>query len=307
MIPGSPFPRRTFLGRSTSAIAAWATAEALAQDSTAFEGDSADLLRSSDEIWDLHGHLAGLPQRTVEERMHRLLEVADRMHIARLCVYMGLSFSYDPTPDEFRQENDDVLKALQVGGPRTLGFVYLNPKHPRESVDELNRCVQDGPMVGVKLWVATRADDANLDPIIQRATELQAVIFQHTWLKTTGNLPGESTPMELVRLAARHPDAKFICGHTGGNWEQGIRAIRSSPNIATDLAGSDPVSGFTEMAVRELGADRVLYGSDVPGRSFATQLAKVLGADLTDDSRRLILAGNLKRLLEPIMKQKGMS
>jgi predicted TIM-barrel fold metal-dependent hydrolase len=307
MIPGWPFPRRTFLSRSTGVFAACAFAGVLSQDSTPVEAASVDLISGGDEIWDLHGHLAGLPQRTVEDRMHRLLEVADRMHIARLCVYMGLSFSYDPTPDEFRQENDDVLKALKVGGDRTLGFVYLNPKYPRESVEELNRCVQDGPMVGVKLWVATRADDANLNPIIQRATELQAVIFQHTWLKTTGNLPGESTPMELVRLAARHPDAKFICGHTGGNWELGIRAIRSSPNIAADLAGSDPVSGFTEMAVQELGADRILFGSDVPGRSFATQLGKVLGADLPEDSRRLILAGNLKRLLEPIMKQKGTS
>ena len=34
-----------------------------------------------------------------------------------------------------------------------------------------------------------------LDPIVRRAAELKAVVFQHTWLKTTGNLPEESTPM----------------------------------------------------------------------------------------------------------------
>src|SRR3712207_6583780 len=33
------------------------------------------------------------------------------------------------------------------------------------------------------------------------------------------------------------------------------------------------------MAVRELGAERILYGSDAGGRSFASQLAKVTGAD----------------------------
>ena len=32
------------------------------------------------------------------------------------------------------------------------------------------------------------------------------------------------------------------------------------------------------MAVRELGAERVIYGSDVGGRSFASQLGKVMGA-----------------------------
>lgn len=61
------------------------------------------------------------------------------------------------------------------------------------------------------------------------------------------------------------------------------------------------------MAVRELGAERVLYGSDAGGRSFASQLAKVLGADLPERARRLILAGNLKRLLRPILKAKGVS
>ena len=36
-------------------------------------------------------------------------------------------------------------------------------------------------------------------------------------------------------------------------------------NVSADVAGSDPTAGFTEMAVRELGAERVLYGSDVRG------------------------------------------
>jgi uncharacterized protein len=59
------------------------------------------------------------------------------------------------------------------------------------------------------------------------------------------------------------------------------------------------------MAVRELGAERVIYGSDAGGRSFASQLAKVHGADVPDEAKRLILAGNLKRLLGPILKAKG--
>jgi len=58
--------------------------------------------------------------------------------------------------------------------------------------------------------------------------------------------------------------------------------------------------------VRELGAERVLYGSDAGGRSFASQLAKVHGADIPERSKRLILADNLKRLLGPILKKKGL-
>lgn len=258
------------------------------------------------EIWDVHCHLANpLTGRSPEARLGRLLEVANRMGIGRLCVYMGMKWSYDPSPADFREQNDQVLAAIRRWSDRAFGFVYVNPKHPRESIDEINRCVADGPMVGVKLWVAAHADGAELDPLVERAAELKAVIFQHTWIKVSGNLPGESTPMDLVVLAKRHSNATFICGHTGGDWEQGIRAVRAQPNICVDLGGGDPVAGITEMAVRELGAERVLYGSDAPGRSFASQLAKVHGAEIPDDAKRLILAANLKRLLSPILVAKG--
>jgi predicted TIM-barrel fold metal-dependent hydrolase len=258
-------------------------------------------------IWDLHCHLSGVPGDTPEARLKRLLAAADRHGIEKLCVYMGMTWSRDPDPDTFRRENDEVLRAIKAFPDRALGFVYLNPKHLPESLAELERCVADGPMVGVKLWVAERASHPALDPIIQRAAELKAVIFQHTWFKAGGNPDGESSPDDFAQLARRHPDTSIICGHTGGDWELGLRAIRSLPNVFADLAGSDPVAGFTEMAVRELGAGRVIYGSDAGGRSFASQLAKVHGADITDAEKALIFSGNLRMLLQPILTAKGMA
>src|ERR1051325_9207105 len=241
------------------------------------------------EIWDLHCHLNGVSGATPEARLGKLLEYASRLGITRPWVVMGMEGNYAPPPDKMRQASDEVLRALRAFPDRAFGFVYLNPKHAQASLDELNRCVRDGPMVGVKLWVAQHCNAPELDPIIQRATDLKAVVFQHTWLKITGNLPGESTPMELAELAARHPQATLICGHSGGDWEIGLRAIRPHKNVFADLGGGDPTNGVTEMAVRELGPERVIYGSDVPGRSFASQLGKVFGADISPAARRLIL------------------
>src|SRR5258708_33060764 len=127
-----------------------------------------------------------------------------------------MPWSQHPTPEKLRQENDQVLQALQHYHDRAFGFVYVSGEHVEASLAEIDRCVRDGPMVGIKLWVARRADAPELDPVVKRATELKAVVFQHTWIKVTGNLPGESTPMELATLAVRHPGAALICGHTGG-------------------------------------------------------------------------------------------
>ncbi len=257
-------------------------------------------------IWDLHCHIATVEGRTPDERMSRLMELATRMGIERVCIYMGEKWSNDPSPDDFRKQNDDVLQALSHWHHRAFGFVYLNPKHVDASLAEIDRCIAHGPMVGVKLWVAERCNSKNLDPIVERATQLKAVVFQHTWFKTGGNQPGESSPLDLAELAARHPNASIICGHTGGDFERGIRAIRPFKNVSTDLAGADPTNGITDMAVRELGAERVLYGSDAGGRSFASQLSKVYGAQVSDAAKKLIFGENLKRLLTPILKEKGM-
>jgi len=256
-------------------------------------------------IWDVHTHLSGVPGDTPEARLARLVEFADRLGIERLCVSMGMNWSYDPSPDDLRRQNDEVLRAVRCYPKRAFGFVYLSPNHIETSLAELDRCVRDGPMVGVKLWVARRCNAPELDPIVRRATALKAVILQHTYIKATGNLPGESTPMDLAELARRHPDATFICGHTGADWEIGIPAIRDCKNVYADLCGSDPTAGYTEMAVRELGAERVLYGSDAGGRSFASQLAKVFGAEIPESAKRLILGENLRRLLTPMLKAKA--
>ena len=246
-----------------------------------------------------------MPGATPQEKMASFLKIADRFGIDRVVCFMGWPFDADPTPEALRRQNEQVAAAIASAPRRALGYVYVNPRHVDASLEEIERWMRRGPMVGIKLWVAVRCHDRRLDPIVDRVTRLGGVIFQHTWIKTNGNLPGESTPQDLVALAKRHPTAKFICGHTGGNWELGIRAVRRQPNIFVDLAGSEPTAGMTEMAVRELGASRVLFGSDASGRSFASQLAKVYDARISADDRRAILARNLRRLLAPALRSRS--
>ena len=283
--------------RATAAAAVVSEWQPLLAEPSSSEG-------ANETVWDMHGHLTGV-SGTPQERIVQLLKYADRMGIGRLIVFMGYPFSTDPSPQEVRRQNDQVLRAVSHSGGRAFGFVYLNPKHTEESLKELDRCVRDGPMFGIKLWVALRCNDERLDPIVDHAVDLKVPVLQHTWFKATGNLPGESTPDDLAELAGRHPKASFIAAHTGGDWELGIRAIRAAENVTAEICGSDPTAGMVEMAVRELGAERVMYGSDFGGRSFASQLAKVYGADVSEQTKRLILGGNIRRVLEPILTAKG--
>ena len=292
--------RRTLL-KSFCAGSALALAQAKPWE---FRGDS-ELCRNM-RIWDQHAHLGSVPGNTPEERMAFLVKCMDRVGVERLILSQGYSADEHPSPDQIRGENDRVMRAVKAFPDRAYGSVYLSPAYLDFSLQEFDRCVRDGPMVCIgEIEAEARCNVPGMDPIAERAVAMNLPILQHEWLKAGGNKPGESSPFDVVELAKRHPKLQIVCAHTGGNWELGIRAIRDTKNVYAGIAGSDPTSGFVEMAVRELGAERVIYGSDVGGRSFASQIAKVEGANISESDKRLILGGNLRRLLTPMLRRKG--
>ena len=247
-------------------------------------------------IIDSHVHLTRAPGRPVEKAQW-LLRFADRLGIEKLILSLGPRLIETPTPAEIRRDNDFVREVVTALPHRYLGYAYLSVAHPEFSLAEIERCIVNGPMRGIKLWVCRRCNDPAADVICARATELDVPILQHTWLKVTGNTPGESTPADLAELARRHPRQLFIMAHSGGDWEHGIRTIEDVPNITTDLCGGNPEAGQTEYAVKHLGAERVIWGSDADGRSFASQLAKVTSADIGNEEKGLVLGGNIERIL----------
>ncbi|MEW6354972.1 MAG: amidohydrolase family protein [Planctomycetota bacterium] len=236
---------------------------------------------------------------SVEKRADMLVRFADRMGIGKMCVSCGPSLKspYQSPPAEFVEQNDVVLGQMARYPDRFVGFCYVNPVHEKESLDEMQRCVVEGGMRGIKLLCGLFCNDPRMDPVIERAIELDAPVLQHTWKKVTGNLKFESTPDHFADLAARYPDAKLIFGHVGGDWEYGIKTVKHHRNTYLETAGGNPEAGFVEMAVREVGAERVVYGSDAAGRSFASQIGKVYGADISDRERELILGKNMERIL----------
>jgi hypothetical protein len=258
-------------------------------------------------IWDLHIHPEGsrIPGKTLTGKVESLLAVADRMGIERLGLFLNIGEDEREIEQLFARRRD-----------RLFGFIWLIlfDKPVESNIALMNRWIVNGPLTGIKLGGYSGIYSLPVyDPVFAHAAKLKAVVYLHTWLKVGGNppapgganLPQESKPQDVAALAARRPEAPLICGHTGGDWELGIRAVRAQTNVSVEIGGGWPTRGQVEMAVKELGAGRVIYGSDIPGRSFATQLAKVHGATISDREKELIFSGNFRRLLAPICKDKG--
>lgn len=225
----------------------------------------------------------------------RLVRQAERLGVDRLVVSSLGSWAYEPSHEECEQGNRDVRRLMEEYPGLVLGLAYVSPCYP-QAVEEFERCVAEWGFVGLKLWVACRATDERVRPVLEKARELRVPVLHHAWHKITGNLPHESYPEDVARAAADFPDVQFIMAHIGGNWVRGIRAVRDQPNVSVDSSGSVVEDGMIEAAVKELGARRVLFGSDAHGGDLAVNLAKVTDARIPVRARRLVLGGNFARL-----------
>lgn len=267
-------------------------------------------------IWDSHYH-GFLTGSDPIKQHHEMMFYVERMGIERaISVDIGgtLQDPIDPMPHDKEQ-----LEILKRNKDKISGIIPIDPGFPDESCAKMEKWIRNGPCIGIKYVGGNKlgitCDHPNNDKIIRLAAALNAVIYVHTWIKVGGtprypggaNLPGESTPMNLAVLAQRFPDVRMICGHSGGDWELGARAIRPYENVFFEFSGADPQSGSVDYAVNELGADRIVWGGHGPSRSFSTELSKVLDASISHADRMKIFGGNYRRLAADIFRKKGIA
>lgn len=265
-------------------------------------------------IWDSyftpsHSHPGADGSSRLIRDVERSLPAIAKGQFEKLCYFahVGTGTTSDEEFEQLvRSQPERVLTPLERWPDLLLGMIQLNARQLRPALDALDRWIANGPMLGVYFPGggpgATTCTHPNFEPLVERIAELNGVIMQHTWFKTGGKQgPGESTPAELAQLAARFPKQQFLCAHAGGEWERGISAIRSTPNVLIETSGFDATAGFIEMAVRELGAKRIVFGSHLPSRSLGTELSKVIAAEISEQDKRDILGENYRRLLGPVL------
>lgn len=233
----------------------------------------------------------------------------------KLCLFphVGLGTTGDQDFEKrVRADPNLVMPPFERWPERLLGMIQINGNDVRTSLEGLDRWLRDGPMLGVYFAGsgpgAIACTDKNIEPLVERIAELNGVIMQHTWFVTGGKpKPQMTTPSELVELSKKFPEQKFVCAHAGGEWELGIRAVRDFPNILVETSGFDPTAGFIEMAVRELGAERIVFGSHLPSRSLGTEVGKIIGAEISEGERKRIFGENYRQLLKPIFESKQLA
>ena len=222
-----------------------------------------------------------------------LLTNADEAGIDVSVVFQG-GVPADPRPG-----NAAVLKGAE-GQPRILPGCLINPTMGPDALTELELCARRGART-VKLMAAGhryRLDSPAVDPVMDLARSLGITATIHSGSHMSG-----CAPQYVAHVAARHPQVTIIMDHMGyREWvDSAVQAAQENANIylgTTLIAAAEPfiISGIVESG--ELGADRIVFGSNAPGgiASHGVNGIRMVGFSPQDEA--LILGENMRAIYD---------
>lgn len=238
-------------------------------------------------IIDAHAHIGyGWEELDIPGHAEYALELMDRHGIEIACISNSRALRHD-----YIEGNDVVADALRRWPDRFRGYAAINPLRLQEALTELRRRLDEPGFIGMKLHVSHHGipyDDPRHLTLLERAAEWQVPVLLHTF-------DGAAT---LDHAASEVPEAILIAGHMGGyHWHQALDVAARHPNIHLETCCSCIEAGRVEAAVALIGAERVLFGTDLPLLDPSPWLAILQEeAALTNEQREAILGRNMARL-----------
>jgi predicted TIM-barrel fold metal-dependent hydrolase len=214
----------------------------------------------------------------------------DRVGIEKICVSAMSSLEVD-----YKYGNDQVAEAIKRHTDRFLGYACINPYEQDDIISELERCFDKLGMVAIKIHPDLNdcpAENYRYNPVYEFADERRLIIMNHSW----------GSPKYLESLAKKYVNAKFIHAHFGSAWDgftelDMLKVIRDIPNVYVDNAGSGAYFGAFEKLVSYVGADKVVFGTDMPFLDARHQIGNVVLSEIDESSKIKILSSNFLGLL----------
>jgi uncharacterized protein len=224
-------------------------------------------------------------------------------------------------------DEDSVATAISAFPQRFFGYFMLDPLSPG-AAGKVRSLLQRG-LRGVALFPAMHrysvADD-RLIPIYEAAASTPgALVFVHCGILSVGvrkklGLPSPfdlrySNPIDIHPVALRFPGLNFVIPHFGaGYFREALMLAGLCPNVHLDTSSSNnwmryqavapTLAGVFRRALDVAGPQRLLFGTDSSffprgwhKAIFAQQTTALAEAGAIDEDARLILSGNLNRLL----------
>ena len=198
-------------------------------------------------------------------------------------------------PKQVRSINEFIADAVR-DEPRLTGLGTMHPDSEDPRAD-LAHIVELG-LKGVKLHPdiqAFRIDDPRMMQIYELCEEQGLPILMHT-----GDYRYDYSNPNRLAPVLRHFDRLTVIGaHLGGwsVWDEAYRELSEFPNLWVDCSSTMPFTTLEKTAelIRAYGAHRVLFGTDYPMWSPASELAAFRSLGFREEEMHAILCENAKK------------
>ncbi len=175
------------------------------------------------------------------------------------------------------------------------GLFWANPRMPG-FLDEARAYLDHPRFLGVKLHPLLdgyHPNDPTVHPLYELLVERGLPVLIHC------GHPIFTLPWSIEEAAVAFPGLTVILGHMGhGNIvyiNGSIDVAERNPNVYLETSGMPMHTKILE-AVRRVGPDRVLYGSDAPFHHPSVEIQKVMVSGLSADLVERVLGDNARRL-----------
>lgn len=197
------------------------------------------------------------------------------------------------------QAGNQIIAAAVAQHPgRFRGYCTISPHYSAEEIRaELERHILHGNLSGIKIHPNVHHHPANgplYRPVWEFAHQHALTVLSHTWESDR-----ECNPWMFAEIAKEFPNVSILLGHSGGTpagREEALAAAQERQSLYLDLTGSQLPHGLLEVMVRRVGAERILFGTDIPFIDCRSQIGYVTAARISDEEKRLILGKNAQRL-----------
>ena len=187
----------------------------------------------------------------------------------------------------YEKANEEIASFVRRWPDKFIGFAKHDAKSEERKIrDMLKREVRELGLKGLKLHGVPNSE------MVETAAELRIPILFHP--------PKVLDSLEAVRSA---PPVAFIMAHLGNfasrDWKEHVRAIEAAkalPNLHLETSSVVFVE-YLERAAKELPAEKLIFGSDGPLVDARVELHKIRLLKLAPEKERLVLGGNILRLL----------
>ncbi len=219
------------------------------------------------------------PIRPADISPAALLAAMDRHAVGRACVASARGIWYDHPAG-----NDESL-AWSRGNPRFIPVATIDLRIFAGYREEIRRMAD----AGVKLWrLFPEYQDWTFGQACFRRT-LSALEDAGAVLFVYGQPSAVAQAVRGVHIPIILGSHFYQMGDLLANLEEGAEYY-----LSTRLTHAP---GVLEALVREVGHNRLIYGSNAPLSAMGAALLRVQNAGLADEQRAAILGGNLARLL----------